>query len=126
MWGHAAVAGRLGAAQNGTNFDHRTFANLPEHDPSYPGGPIRLPSSSTGKLPDGAAQNLANKLGVTVVAPTDTLWAYPSGRLTVGSTARRSSGSTDLWNVFEPGNSFDVADPVAGQTVAVWNRIVVR
>lgn len=91
--------------KNGTNFDHRTLANLLEHDPSYPGGPIRLLSCSTGKLPDGAAQNLANKLGVTVVAPTDTLWAYPSGRLTVGSTALRSSGSTDLWNVFEPGNS---------------------
>ncbi|HZP53624.1 DUF6531 domain-containing protein [Actinocrinis sp.] len=91
--------------KNGTNFDHRTLANLLEHDPSYAGGPIRLLSCSTGKLPDGAAQNLANKLGVTVVAPTDTLWAYPSGRLTVGSTALRSSGSTDLWNVFEPGNS---------------------
>lgn len=91
--------------RQGTNFDHRTLANLLEHDPSYPGGPIRLLSCSTGKLPDGAAQNLANKLGVEVVAPTDTLWAYPSGRLTVGSTALRSSGSTDLWNVFEPGNS---------------------
>ncbi len=91
--------------KNGTNFDHRTLANLLEHDPSYPGGPIRLLSCSTGKLPDGAAQNLANKLGVTVVAPTDTLWAYPSGRLTVGPTALRSGGSTDLWNVFEPGNS---------------------
>ncbi len=30
------------------------------------------------------AQNLASKLGVEVMAPTDTLWAFPSGQLTVG------------------------------------------
>ena len=43
------------------------------------GKPIRLLSCNTGNLDNGFAQNLANKLGVTVYAPTDIIWARPNG-----------------------------------------------
>lgn len=88
------------AWQNGTNFGHRTLARLIQNDPGYTGGPIRLLSCRTGACQDGAAQNLANKLGVVVVAPSDTIWAWPSGRLSIGPTALRNIGR---WITFKPG-----------------------
>lgn len=48
--------------------------------PGYNGQSIRLLSCSTGSDCAGFAQNLANKLGVTVYAPSDKLWAYGNGR----------------------------------------------
>ena len=47
--------------------------------PGYHGQAIRLLSCNTGAKTDGFAQNLANKLGVSVWAPSDLLWAYPNG-----------------------------------------------
>lgn len=49
---------------------------------------MRLLSCSTGKQVDGDycfAEELANALGVTVKAPDDLLYVFPSGRLQVGS-----------------------------------------
>ncbi|MFI6474106.1 hypothetical protein ACIBL5_28040 [Streptomyces sp. NPDC050516] len=53
------------------------------NNPSYKGGPIRLISCHTGRIRDGitdipAAQQLANELGVPVMAPTDEVGIYPS------------------------------------------------
>ena len=64
--------------------DHRTLAGIIESDTGYTGGPVRLLSCSAGALDEGIAQNLANKLGVEVIAPTDTLWIYKNGRLVIG------------------------------------------
>jgi hypothetical protein len=89
-----------GAWGSGENFNHRVLARLIQNDPSYPGGDIRLISCQTGSLPDGAAQNLANKMGVNVRAPDDTVWAWPNGRLTIGPTANSNSGA---WQDFTPG-----------------------
>lgn len=44
---------------------------------------IRLLSCSTGKLPNGFAQYLTNKLGMDVLAPDEVLWAYPNGNMVV-------------------------------------------
>ena len=41
-------------------------------------------SCKTAALPQGFALNLANKLGVSVIAPDDYLWAYPNGFFTIG------------------------------------------
>lgn len=65
--------------------NHRIAAKLFSHDKNYHGGGIRLLSCSTGKLNNGFAQNLANKLNIPVQAPTDILWAKPSGRHFVAS-----------------------------------------
>ena len=50
---------------------------------SYKGGPVRLISCHSGRVRDGmadipAAQQLANELGVPVMAPTDEVGIYPS------------------------------------------------
>ncbi len=57
----------------------RTAANMIKRLPGYKGQSIRLLSCSTGASSAGFAQNLANKLGVTVYAPSDKLWAYSDG-----------------------------------------------
>ena len=53
------------------------------NNPSYKGGPIRLISLPYRTVRDGitdipAAQQLANELGVPVLAPTDEVGIYPS------------------------------------------------
>ncbi len=65
--------------------NHRTAAKLFSKDKSYKKQGIRLLSCSTGKIDNGFAQNLANKLGVPVKAPTDILWVKPSGKYYVKS-----------------------------------------
>lgn len=65
--------------------DHRIAAKLFKSDKNYNGQGIRLLSCSTGKLDNGFAQNLANKLNIPVKAPTDILWATPAGTHYVAS-----------------------------------------
>lgn len=67
------------------NIDHRTASKLFKRDKNYSGQAIKLLSCSTGKLPNGFAQNLANKLNIPVKAPTDYLWATPSGHYRVSA-----------------------------------------
>lgn len=83
------------------SINHRVAAKLLKHDKNYSGQSVRLLSCSTGKLPDGFAQNLANKLGVTVLAPTDLLWAKPSGRYYV--TAGQNVGGKLVEDYSKPG-----------------------
>ncbi|MDX2730989.1 RHS repeat-associated core domain-containing protein [Streptomyces sp. PA03-2a] len=85
------------------HYSHRWLASRLSRDPSYPGGDIRLCSCSTGS-PDGSfAQNLANKMGVNVLAPKHTLWAFSGGNLWVGPSRFRLSRSPDMWTLFTPG-----------------------
>lgn len=63
--------------------DHRTAAHFIKHDKKRTETSIRLLSCDTGAGNNSFAQNLANKLNVTVVAPTKHVWAYPNGRYIV-------------------------------------------
>jgi len=61
--------------------DARFISRMMKHNQKYgKKQPIRLLSCLTGREANGFAQNLANKLNTTVYAPTDLVWAYPSGR----------------------------------------------
>lgn len=80
--------------------DQRSLATYLKNNIGYSGGPVRLISCSTGADPNGIAQQLANKLGVNVLAPTDTLYVYPNGSMTIGSTPTSNTGS---WVEFYPG-----------------------
>lgn len=84
-------------AHNGRNVEvsHRVLANLLKHDQSYKGGSIRLLSCSTGSKTGQFAQNLANKLGAPVKAPTDLLWAYENGSYRVAPRRHGSSNKPD-------------------------------
>lgn len=84
---------------NGRNFDHRAVARLLAKDPNYTGGPVRLIACNTGGDGATAAQNLANKLGTEVLAPTDKVWAFRTGRLVVGPDWNAPTGG---WTSFFP------------------------
>jgi RHS repeat-associated protein len=79
--------------------DQRSLATFMKKS-GYSGGDVRLLSCSTGACDAGAAQNLANKLGAKVTAPTDTLWIHRDGTLTIGPNP---SVNTGTWRTFAPG-----------------------
>lgn len=77
--------------------DQRSLANYLKQDAGYTGGPIRLLSCGTGSSPNGFAKNLANKMGVEVMAPSDTIWAFSNGKLVLGPNPNSNTGH---WNHF--------------------------
>ena len=83
------------------DISHRTISKYVKNQKDYKGESIRLISCETGKLNNGVAQNLANKLKVNVKAPSDTVWVHPNGKLTIG---KRPSQNTGAWNIFKPKN----------------------
>lgn len=78
--------------------DQRVAAKLIENSPGYNGQPIRLLSCDTGACDTGFAQNLANKMGVPVQAPTNLVWAYGDGRMVVAPRSSLDPNSR-LYNV---------------------------
>ena len=82
------------------HIDQRRLSNLLKHDKEYKHkSDIRLISCSTGANTAGFAQNLANKLGVKVKAPSDMLWVLPGGKMVIGSTPYKNTGK---WIVYTP------------------------
>ena len=85
----------------------KSLARLIERNPKFDGQSIRLISCNTGALPNGAAQHLANKLGVPVLAPNKKLWVFFDGALEVGEGHLRRGRPviTDPgeWVRFQPG-----------------------
>lgn len=72
--------------------DHRRLAKFLKSDKGYRKGNIRLLSCRTGSETGTFAQNLANKMGVTVRAPSDTLFILPNGEMVIGPNWRTNSG----------------------------------
>jgi RHS repeat-associated protein len=66
---------------------------------NYQGGNIRLISCNTGGEGATAAQNLANRMGVDVLAPTDKVWVYSNGSMTIGPKPNVNTGT---WKIFTP------------------------
>lgn len=100
---HGAPPNEVGVMHNGkwAYLNQRSLSNYLKQDAGYAGGSIRLLSCATGSTTNGFAQNLANKMGVQVMAPSDTIWAFPNGKLTIGP---KSFSNTGQWNIFNPGN----------------------
>lgn len=72
----------------------RTAAKMISKLPGYKKGqPIRLLACNVGARGIGFAQNLANKLGVTVYAPNNYLWVNSNGTHFIA--AKTSIGSPD-------------------------------
>lgn len=80
------------------DIDQRRLAKFIKQDMGYKSGPIRLISCSTGTKQ--FAQHFANKMGITVIAPSDTIWAHSDGRLTIGPKSYINNGK---WVEFHPG-----------------------
>lgn len=79
------------------DIDQRRLSNYVKQDMGYEKGPIRLISCSTGTKE--FAQNFANKMGVKVIAPSDTVWAHSDGKLTIGPKSYINNGK---WIEFNP------------------------
>ena len=64
----------------------------------YKKQPIRLLSCNTGSQTNGFAQNLADKLGVPVMAPNNLLWNYSNkvGNMDVAPRKRTDPSNPDL------------------------------
>lgn len=62
----------------------KEFAEILKEDPNYHGGNIRLISCDVGAEDATAAQELADLLGVDVLAPNDVVIVYPDGTMKVG------------------------------------------
>ncbi len=89
------------AWKSGANYNHRVLARLIRQQADYAGDPIRLMACKAGAPGATAAQDLANKLGVVVRAPSDTLWAWSDGGLTIGPKPMVNTGE---WLTFLPGD----------------------
>ena len=80
--------------------DQRRLTTLLKHDKDFNKiKAIRLISCSTGSDTSGFAQNLANKLGVKVKAPSDTLWIFPGGKMAIGPKPNKNTGH---WIIYKP------------------------
>jgi len=84
------------------NLNQRSLSKMIKKDSGYKKGPIRLLSCSTGRDTNGFAQNLSNKMGVIVKAPSDTLWILPTGRMVIGKTPLQNTGK---WITYYPGGN---------------------
>jgi hypothetical protein len=79
--------------------NHRSLATYIQKQADYGGSAVRLVSCKTGACEVGFAQNLANKLGVPVKAPTDNLHLFPSGKIVIGPNQFTNTGE---WKIFTP------------------------
>jgi RHS repeat-associated protein len=77
---------------NWTRLSHRALAKFINRINGYTGGPIRLIACKAGACSTGLAQNLANKLGVRVLAPTEDAIVDAEG----------SFWTTGTWQLFVP------------------------
>lgn len=66
------------------------LATLLEADPHWKGEPIRLLACETGQSANGFAQQLADRLGVTVYAPSDYVFVSARGSIYVTGWERRN------------------------------------
>jgi hypothetical protein len=77
---------------NWQSLSHRTLARFIEGAEGYNRGAVRLIGCDAGACATGLAQNLANKLGVEVLAPTEKVFVDAVG----------SFWTTGVWRSFVP------------------------
>jgi len=78
---------------NYVGLSSRSLGNYINSLPDYSGQPVCLVACSAGATTNGLAQNLANKLGVDVLASTEAVYVYQSGAF----------WTPGQWIVFSPG-----------------------
>lgn len=100
---HASSDGKMQIYANGAwvDINSKNFEKIMKNR-GLEGKNIRLVSCGAGAVDSGIANSVADRLNVNVLAPTDTVWAYPDGTLTVGPTADSNTGE---WVVVSPNSS---------------------
>ncbi|MEO8671008.1 MAG: RHS repeat-associated core domain-containing protein [Tahibacter sp.] len=85
-----------------TPISPQQLAQMIKSDFRYNGGAIRLFSCESGKSMAGAAQQLANALGVDVYAAPQALDLYGNGLMTMTDDVFLSSPGNFSWELFSP------------------------
>lgn len=91
----------------------KEYAKMIKNSKAYQGGAVRIISCQAGAKDDGAAQQLANELGVTVLAPTEIVNVDEEGRMFLAdsdvlaemwynSTNKDEFKETGEWKKFKP------------------------
>ena len=75
------------------------FSEILKQSANYHGGAIRLISCNTGAKGAVSAQQLADILGVEVLAPSKTVFVDMLGNMTIGDTPLTNDGK---WITLEP------------------------
>jgi len=96
---HIEVFRMIGGEEKGVKLTHRSLARFLKTDKGYSGGKIRLLTCKTGMKTGTFAQDLANKMGVAVKAPSDTLHIWPNGRMVIGPSPYKNTGK---WITYYP------------------------
>jgi hypothetical protein len=79
------------------------FADILKKDRTYHGGNIRLLACGSGRATDGLAQQLANELQCSILAPTETLWIREDGALFISDNQVLAEMWEEHITVFETG-----------------------
>jgi hypothetical protein len=96
-----------------SSLDAGQLAELVRADPNWNDQPVRLFSCQTGRGERSIAQELANRLGVDVTAPTDFVWSDRAGKHVVAPEVWKTIGGTKVlvpgppspdggWRTFHP------------------------
>ena len=80
-------------------YSAKEFADMLRNSPTYSGGDIRLLACDAGAKQNGLAQQLADELGVNVLAPTEMVWIFMDGEMFIGPDRYIRSGE---WILFKP------------------------
>ena len=83
------------------NMNAKQFAEYLRNSLDFNGGNIRLISCNTGANAKGFAQQLANQLGVNVLAPKKAVYIWSNGHLTIGQGAIKGL-NLGKWKLFKP------------------------
>lgn len=81
------------------SFTPSELAKMIKDSKNYHGEKVRLLSCETASEGAVAAQELADELGVEVLAPSDILWVFSDGSMTIGPDELTNSGQ---WVIIEP------------------------
>ena len=93
------------------NVGARFIAKRIRESGKYNGGAIRLIACESGKYDDGIAQDFANEMGVTVLAPTKIVYTNSQGFMVLADDdfeaiellrQATEKWNPDGWRVFEP------------------------
>lgn len=80
------------------SYNAKEAAELIRNSREFCGQPIRLIACQTGALPDGIAQQIADELGVSVLAPTETVTVDIDGEMFISDNDLLS----EIWNASPP------------------------